>query len=291
MKFTKNNSIIAYGSLLGLCVMLSSCEVDTPKDASDMILTDVGGYISFQNPVENVNTGTVVGGTPISLSYYAPGEECFPYENVRRVVNREYLDRKYTNTFEGNVGFLAWGTSAVSGSVNLTKEHIVVIAVNGIEVEYLNAIDMTRWYREGMDPICKDYLDEFGFIVQAAKTSKLSVSIYDKSGIQVHLDETNINDWLTISADVNWEITNEYRLDITTPHYLGYHLGQLRKADGQMVRYRAKSEKDGRFLFEKDGAFEDASADADLESFKIRNNPNLFHLYIPTPLQSELIRK
>lgn len=275
--------------------VLSSCDVapQDPKAASDLILTDVGGYISFQNPVENLTTGSIVGGTPRSLSYYAPGEECFPDRKVSRETNREYLNRKYTSTFQGNVGFLTWGTSAVSGSVNLTKENIVVVEINGIQVEYLNAIDITRWYRGGMDDICKDYLDEFGFIVQAAKTDKLSISIYDKNGVQVHLDRTNINQWLTIAGDVNYEITNEYRVDITTPHFLGYHLGQLRKSDGQMVRYRARSEdENGRFVFEKDGVFDDTGAAAmQNESHEIRNNPDLMDLYIPTPLDAELVRR
>lgn len=266
-------------SMLGLCVALSACE-QNPKEAVDSILVDVGGYLSYQNPIEDVNTGTIVGGIPASLSYYAPGEECFPSSAVRRHYNHEYLDKKYMNQFQGNVGFLSWGASAISGGGSLSKEHLVVIEINGITVEYLNAPDVTRYYRSGMDDVCKDYLDEFGFVVQSAMTEKLSISIYDRTGTKVWLDETNINEYITISGDMDWEIINSYRVDVTTPHYLGYHLGQLRKSDGQMVRRRARSEANGRFVFEDDGVFDPDSL-LRPESFMIRSNPETSHLYVP----------
>lgn len=265
---------------LGLCVSLGACEQNNPKEAVDSILVDVGGYISYVNPVENVNTGTIVGGKPSSLSYYAPGEECFPEASVRRHFNSEYLDKKYRNQFKGNVGFLSWGSSAISGGGSLSKEHLVVIEINGITVEYLNMPDVTRYYRNGMDVVCQDYLDEFGFVVQSAMTSKLSIAIFDRSGSKISLDEANISDYLTISGGMDWEIVNSYRVDINTPHYLGYHLGQLRKSDGQMVRRRARSAVNDQFVFEDDGVF-----DPDMflrpESFLIRRDPETSHLYVP----------
>ena len=266
-------------AIFGACFSLTGC-ISNPTEAVDSILIDVGGYLAYKNPVENVNTGTIVGGTPDSLSYYAPGEECFPEASVRRHFNNEYLDKKYQNNFKGTVGFLSWGTSAITGGGSLTKEHTVAIAIDGITVEYLNMMDVTRHYRGGMDDICKDYLDEFGFIVQSAMTEKLSIMIFDRTGVAVELDETNINEYLTISGDMEWDIINSYRVDISTPHYLGYHLGQLRKRDGEMVTRRSKSAVNGRFVFEDDGVF-DPDTMFRPESFLIRDNPATSDLFIP----------
>ncbi len=270
---------IVQGLVFAMSFSLAGCD-DNPGDAVDNILVDVGGYISFKNPVEDVRTGTIVGGRPSSLAYYAPGDECFPPDHVRRHFNHEYLDRSYVNSFKGNVGFLSWGSSAITGGGSLSTEHTVAIQINGVTVEYLNAPDITRYYRNGMDDICKDYLDEFGFIVQAAMTDKLSIAIYDRKNVKVHLDETNISDYLTISGDMDWEIVNNYRVDINTPHYLGYHLGQLRKRDDQMITRRARSAENDRFIFEDDGVF-DPIPTFRPESFFIRDNPETEDLFVP----------
>jgi len=265
--------------IMGFSLMLGGCE-SNPAEAVDNILIDVGGYIAYKNPVEDVSTGTIVGGRPSSLSYYAPAEECFPPDRVRRHYNHEYLDKSYVNTFKGNVGFLTWGTSKISGGGSLSKEHTVAIQINGITIEYLNAPDMTRYYRDGMDDICKDYLDEFGFVVQSAMTDKLSIAIYDRTNTIIELDETNVNQYLTISGDMDWEIVNSYRVEINTPHYLGYHLGQLRKSDNnQMVRRRATTIANDRFIFKDDGVFDPVPFR--LESFSIRNNSLTADQFIP----------
>lgn len=204
----------------------------------------------------------------------------FPPDRVRRYYNHEYLDKSYVNTFKGNVGFLTWGTSKISGGGSLSKEHTVAIQINGITIEYLNAPDMTRYYRDGMDDICKDYLDEFGFVVQSAMTDKLSIAIYDRTNTIIELDETNVNQYLTISGDMDWEIVNSYRVEINTPHYLGYHLGQLRKSDNnQMVRRRATTIANDRFIFKDDGVFDPVPFR--LESFSIRNNSLTADQFIP----------
>ena len=85
-----------------------------------------------------------------------------------------------------------------------------------VSVEYFNAPRLTRFYLDGMDHICRDYLDYAGFIYQAIKVGKLVYKFYDKNGSTISLDLGNIDKVLKIGLDLNYQVENGTNLVLKT---------------------------------------------------------------------------
>jgi hypothetical protein len=238
--------------LLASVPLLFSCQDQVASDPVSALngLVEKEGYIGFQNPMKYTNTGTLVGGRPDSLAFVAPSSDCFDDDTYTRVKDESNFNKTYSYTFNGKLNLFTYGQTAISGSLKLSKEHTTVVSLKGLTHEYLSSIQVAEGYESIMSSTCKNFLDRFPFIIQALQSNKLSIAIYDRTGLEVQLDETNINEYLTISGDANWEIINGYRVELNSPTYIGYQLGKLTKSDDGMSLWRAMSLKEGNFFYE-----------------------------------------
>lgn len=220
-------------------------------------LTKEFGFIGYQHPLQYTNSGTMLGGRPTALAFVAPSSSCFPAEYLKRSYDHSDFNKKYSYLFKGGLGFLTFGNPVVSASLGFSKDYYAEVELSGLTIEYISSIDISDWYVDGMSNTCKEYLDQVGFVIQALSTSNLKISIRNKRGTKIKLDPTAISRYLKIEAGVEWEITDEYSINITTPKYIGYQLGRIRKSDEGLSLYRAMSVVDGKFFFENIGLFSD----------------------------------
>jgi hypothetical protein len=102
-----------------------------------------------------------------------------------------------------------------------------------------------------MSQICKDYLDKIGFIIQALGVDEMEFKFYDSTGGKIQLSVDNVSQYIGIAAGVSWSVDNTYSLIITTPKFIGYQLGALRRSDGGLALYRANRADGDQFIFEK----------------------------------------
>lgn len=249
-----------------VCFLLSfiSCKSEDPVSELNALVREYG-FIGFFAPVSTADPGTLLAGRPSSVAYVAPSQDCFPDDRVQRYVDDSNISRRYSYLFQGNLGFLAGGNPIISGGLGLEDEMYVEIELNGIQIEYMSSIDISEYYIDGMSEVCREYLDNVGFIVQSLLTDNMTMRVYNRRGRQIGLNSDNIGQFFSFDIGVDWEIIDEYTVEVTTPKYIGYQLGQLRKSDAGMVLYRAMqvSKKD-QYVFEKIGVFQDAD---DIEEF------------------------
>jgi hypothetical protein len=246
-------------SLLLILPILTSCEkppTDDPVSALNGLVKEYG-YIGYQNPLESSGTGTLLGGRPTSLAFVGHAQNCFSSESIERHYDYSNIRKKYNYSFQGNLGFLAFGTPIISGGLGLNKTHTVDIELNGITMEYMSSIDVTEHYQNNMSDICKDSLNEVGFSIQALITDSLKISIKKTGGINIGINADNVASFFDIEAGVDWQIVDEYTIEIKTPKYIGYQLGRLRLEDEGRVLYRAMSTQEDKFVFEAITLFPD----------------------------------
>lgn len=231
---------------------LTGCEKPITDDPISALNGLVGeyGFIGFENPLEQSGTGTMLAGRPTSLAYVAPANECFSDEVLTRSYDTQHFNRKYNYAFQGNLGFTVFGSNLFSAGLGLDRTHTVNVELNGITIEYLSSIQVTDWYREGMSPTCKEYLDDVGFVIQSLITDSMKISIQKIGGTSIGFTEQNITDFIDIEAGVDWKIVDEYTIEISTPKYIGYQLGRLRLEDEGRVLYRAMVAEEDQFIFE-----------------------------------------
>lgn len=261
MKFKKAINKALTISLLPLVMAsFTGCKeeaiTDDPISALNGLVKEYG-FIGFENPLEESRTGTMLAGRPTALAYIASAEECFNSDSVMRSTDRQYFNRKYNYNFQGNLGFTIFGVALFQAGGGLQKSHTVNVELNGITIEYMSALDITSWYRNGMDEICREYLDDVGFVTQALITDSMKISIKKVGGTQVGLNADNLGDFIQIEAGVDYQILDEYTVEITTPKYIGYQLGRLRLEDEGRVLYRAMTADEDRFVFEPISLFQD----------------------------------
>ena len=102
-----------------------------------------------------------------------------------------------------------------------------------------------------MNEACQQMLQTSPFIVQTLKINKMTFSFKDSYGAKVKLTPGVIGDMLNIGAGVEWEMKNDYELQIKTPKYIGYQLGQLdTSAPGYIGKYARTTDRKGNFIFE-----------------------------------------
>ena len=244
-----------------LLSLLVSCKPPVAQDPVGAIngLVKEYGYIGFQNPLQEARTGTLLAGRPTALSFVANHRECFPAESVERFEDFSNIEKKYTYTFQGGLGFLSQGNPVVSGGINLKSNVFVDIELNGIVIEYMSSIAITEWYNNGMSETCKSYLNDVGFIIQSLLAEKMTISLRDESGVAIGLDANNVQKFLKFNLGVNWHIVDSYKVVIDSPKYVGYQLGRLRLEDNGRTLYRASKVVDDKFVFESIGIFKEES--------------------------------
>ncbi len=216
------------------------------------------GFIGFQNAMErgdgDTHTGIMVGGTPTSLSYISHYSTCFPQgDALPRYENKANINKKYNYTFQGNLGFLTLGVPIVSAGLGLQDNMNVSVEIHGLTIEYMDSIDVTDWYREGMKDTCREYLESFGFFIQTIHTDSMKLSVKRVGGTDIGLSADNIGNYFKFEAGVHWEIIDEKTVEITSPHTLGYQIALMRPQDNGQVLVRASSVEDNKFVFEEIG--------------------------------------
>tara|TARA_B100001971_G_C18268046_1_gene596680 strand:+ start:120229 stop:121083 length:855 start_codon:yes stop_codon:yes gene_type:complete len=246
-------------TLMILPTAFTACKkpiTDDPVSALNGLVKEYG-FIGYQNPMETSGTGTMLAGRPTALSFVAPPEDCFSNELLPRNYDTSNFRKTYNYQFQGNLGFLAFGTPIVSAGLGLNNQHTVEVELNGITIEYMSSIGVTEWYRDGMRETCREYLDDVGFVIQALITDSMKISIKKVGGLNIGLNSDNVADYFEFEAGVDWQIVDEYSIEISTPKYIGYQLGRLRLEDDGRVLYRAKTVEDDQFIFEAIGLFDD----------------------------------
>jgi hypothetical protein len=243
-------------------LILSSCQqqeeviTDDPVSALNSLVREYG-YIGHQNPLDAASSGTMLAGRPNALAFIAHAEECFPADQISRHEDTSYFTKTHNYVFKGGFGFLANANLLFSAGAGLQSDYLVNIEMTNITIEYMSSIDIAHWYQDGMDSVCMEYLDDVGFIIQALKTEKMVISIEKADGTSIGLDLENISDYIDFGFDVDWAIVDTYKVEITTPKYIGYQLGRLRLEDGGRSLYRAVEAIEDQFIFERIALFDD----------------------------------
>ncbi len=258
-------------NLFFLCLLIllfsaSSCnpepEVETdPVKVLDSLVSPYG-FIGFQNAMDRADNGThtgiLVGGRPSALAYVSSHQTCFPIsDDLRRDQDKANISKTYNYSFQGNLGFLSLGIPLLNAEFGLQKSMNVNVEINGLVIEYLDSIDVTDWYREGMSETCREYLDEVGFLIQTIHTDSMKVSIQRTGGTNIGLNSDNVGNYFSFQAGVSWQLIDNYTIEITTPHTLGYQIALMKPDDNGKALYRAMSIDSDRFIFERIG-FADA---------------------------------
>lgn len=254
-----------------LLILLTGCngELQDPNKAIDGLVKDFG-YIGFQNPLENATTGTLIGGRPNAVSFVAPANDCFNNDSLPRYTDRSEYSRVYKYNFQGSLGFLLSGNPILSAGLSLKKDVFVEIELTGLVTEYMSSIDITDWYADGMSNTCQLYLNDVGFIIQALKAEKLSISFKKVSGNSIGLNADNVSEYVKFQTGIDWSIEDQTKIVITTPKYIGYQLGRLRLEDEGRTLWRAKTVVEDRYFFERIALFDDLDAPANQSSRKVK---------------------
>lgn len=224
------------------------------------------GYILYQNPIEEAGTGTLVGGPPSHMMYVAHPQTCFPDDpelglNFRKTdsVSLPSIAKKITTSGKVNadlIEVLGAGSSPIGVGVGFDMVKTIELQFQDVSVEYLDSVLLKTFYDNSMDDVCKDFLNEVGFVIQALRVGKMKFEFTNKTGAKIELSAPVVEQILNLGIDVGWSIENRYTLIIETPKYLGYQLGQLRAKDNGMALYRAATVKKDKYVFESISVFD-----------------------------------
>ncbi len=223
------------------------------------------GYIAYTTPLRFAGTGTLIGGSPRAMNLIAPPERCFPGisggDSPLRFRDDTTLPNSKAN-FLVNVSvsgdlFKALGSSAptIRAGAALNVAQAIELEFDGVHVEYIDSIRLVEYYRTKISEECRLWLDDVGFISQAIVADKMRFSFYQKDGGKIQLTVDNIKNLLNISADASWEIERGSTIVITSPKYIGYQLGKLRKEDNGMSLRRASKVMLNHWIFTSVGIF------------------------------------
>lgn len=225
------------------------------------------GHIEFQNPLAHGETGTLVGGTPKKLALVAPPETCFP--NTVNGIPTELRFRDDTalpsESRVSSVGvnanlqllkIVSGSNGTINAGVDFNQVSSMQLSFEGVHIEYMDSIKLTTFYKEQMGDICKSYLEQVAFIIQAIQAEKMSFKFHSKTGGEIKLTLDKIKQLIDLSADIKFQIERDVELVITSPKYLGYQLGKLQRKDNGFALYRATRTRFGRFVFEALNVFD-----------------------------------
>ena len=230
------------------------------------------GYIVYQNPLEKSGPGTLVGGSPTSLSLVTNPQECFPdsagtVENPLRIIQDTAIPTlAQTTSFTGSakvdlLNFLGNSNSlfTVAGGFNIVDT--INLQVSNAKIETIDQVVLQNYYNTpenqgGMSQVCKDYLDQVGFIIQALRVDTMTFSFQQKDGGNIDLSGTAIQQIVDVSTDATYSVDQNFNLTFTTPKYIGYQLGKLQKEDAGMDLYRATTTMLNKFIFKSIALFQ-----------------------------------
>ncbi|MCT4643020.1 MAG: hypothetical protein N4A33_12085 [Bacteriovoracaceae bacterium] len=221
------------------------------------------GHIMFANPIEDASIGTMIGGTPKRLSYITASDTCFNddgFEGLKQSTSVDLPSIAKTIEVGGEVKFdmlsvLTNGTLSIKAGVGFDKVSSFAISFEDVSIEYFDLVMLARFYNH-MDSECKSFLNEFGFVAQALKVGKMKFVFYDKVGGEIDLSLGGIADIIDLGIGVDFEVTNNYQLNVKTPKYIGYQVGRLLESDNGVSLYRASKVRGNKFIFEDISLFD-----------------------------------
>jgi hypothetical protein len=225
------------------------------------------GYIIYRTPLAHSGTGTLVGGTPNSMSIVTDPQECFPDSiegkptNIRKTDETSLGSINQTSSFEGKVGvdllkFMNTANGIFNIGLGVDVIQTVELSFEGAKMEYIDVIRLQDFYNNHMSPTCKSMLEHVGFIVQALKVDQMRFAFKNKSGGYLNLKTDGVSEYLNINLDVKYHIEQDYILVIDTPKYIGYQLGRLQEKDQGLSMYRASRTLFNRYLFKSISIFQ-----------------------------------
>lgn len=217
------------------------------------------GFIPFKHPMTGVGTGMIVRGTADELIPLAPPSKCFPYSTETEPNDLRWTSDAALPTthyyarldFNAKLNTIAQaGTPALSFKFQMEKIRSVDMEFKGATVEMFDHLSLEEFYQSGLSSRCAGHLDNYPFVLNALVASEMSFVFLDIFGGQIQIDVDNLDQIVDIGLDIKWRIENGYKLVITSPKYVGYHLGQFRPEDQGFIRLIATElDKEGRFLF------------------------------------------
>ncbi|MBF0360385.1 MAG: hypothetical protein HQK49_05200 [Oligoflexia bacterium] len=242
------------------------------------------GYIAYPTPLQYAGPGTMIGGSPKALNLIAAPETCFPDSingvptNLRKTDLTTLPRKSYKFSVGGNLkfkllNFLNTGNPVLNASVGFGIVKTMELVMSGVSIEYLDSIKISEYYPK-MSDICKQYLNYVGFIIQAIRVEKLSFQFRTATNALLQLSVENIKDIVDIGAGVEFSIDNSVTLNITTPKYIGYQLGELRQKNNGLVLYRANKIRFNKFVFVAINVFHDKSNDKNVNNKMIDDTEN-----------------
>lgn len=251
-----------------LFYLLPLCSCGNPMDYFNKEIARYG-YIPYTTPLQSAGTGTLIGGSPKSMSLVAPPSTCFPAKNadgseavvrLRDETTLPQKNEKFTINLDIKAKFLqglAVGSPSISAGISMKDVKTIETEFKGVHIEYVDSVKLIDFYRNHMSETCKEYLDIVGFIVQAIAADEMRFTFYHQNDTRITLTLDNISQYLSLSADINWKIEQHATLVITTPKFIGYQLGSLRLKDNGLVMQRATKTRFNRWVFKDMKVFSD----------------------------------
>jgi hypothetical protein len=225
------------------------------------------GYILYQNPIEEAGSGTFIGGPPSHMMYVAHPQTCFPDDAFDGDFPMRKTDRVVLAsiakkiTTEGKVNaelieVLGAGSNPIGVGVGFDLIKTIELQFKDVTVEYLDSVVLKGYYDNGMSEVCKDFLNEVGFVIQALRVGQMRFEFTSNGGTKIELSAPVIEQILDLGIDVGWRVENRYTLVIDTPKYLGFQLGQLKEVDNGMSLFRASTVKNNKYQFKSISVFQ-----------------------------------
>lgn len=227
------------------------------------------GYIRYTTPMASAGTGTLIGGSPAAMELVAHPSTCFPVieatdaDHKIRFRDDTTLPFKSVHFFVNTdlkvnvLKVMAAGAPSIKAGLKLNDAATMELEFQGVHVEYIDSVKLVDYYRNQMSSTCRQYLDKVGFVIQAIVTDSMRFALYRSDGGQIQLTLDNINQYLDISVDTQWQIDQKASLVITTPKYIGYQLGQLRERDKGLSLRRASKVILNKWIWDDIGIFPD----------------------------------
>jgi len=216
------------------------------------------GYHNYVHPMKIAATGTLVSGSSRAMNIEGNPETCFPstVPNLRFKDETELPTRSESFSIDIDLQadfFKALSTASPSIKANfrMKEVHQIDLKMSGIHIEYFDTINLIRHYRDTMSKLCKSYIESgVSYITQVIKVDKMEFSFYKKNKGRIFIDADNIQEYLDLSLDLRWSIEEKTKLIITTPKYIGYHLGRVQKREnGNITIFRTESRGRDRWSF------------------------------------------
>lgn len=222
------------------------------------------GFIEYQAPIAYAGTGTLVGGKQAEdLFLVTDPTTCFPEDSgLRRRKDVDLPSRQHQVSFKGSARadvfkFLGSGNNFVKAGVEFDHVKSVTVDMKDVQVEFLDSVALTRYYRDHMDETCVEWLNRAAFVIEALYVGEMTFEMTSEDGGKIELDADIASKYIEVEADLEWEIKDGAQLVVKSPKYVGYKLGRLTASDDGMSVFRANSLKMGEYDWQEISQFDE----------------------------------